>query len=333
MAEFLIVLLAIAVALLFDFYNGMNDAANSISTVVATRVLTPAKAVLLAAFGNFAALFLFGVAVASTIGKGIVQPSAINEYIILAGVAGGAAWVIIATHRGLPISASHALIGGVIGATVMAKGTGALITTGILKVVAFILIAPVVGFVGGTLFMAAIFRIFRKTTPSRVNGHFKRLQIASALAYSLSHGSNDAQKTMGIIALLLFSAGYLGTEFHIPFWIALLSYTTISLGTLTGGWKVVQTMGLKITKLRPVGGFCAESAGALTIFASSFAGIPVSTTHVITGSIMGVGSVKRLSAVRWIVARGILAAWGLTIPVAMTFAAITYEIIRLATGI
>lgn len=333
MAELLIVLLAIAVALLFDFYNGMNDAANSISTVVATRVLSPKNAVLMAAFGNFAALFLFGVAVASTIGKGIVQPSAINEYIILAGVAGGAAWVMIATHRGLPISASHSLIGGVVGAAITAKGFGVLITGGILKVVTFIFIAPIVGLAGGALFMAAIFRVFQKTTPAKVNGHFKRLQIASSLAYSLSHGSNDAQKTMGIIALLLFSAGYLGSSFHIPLWIALISYLTIALGTLIGGWKVVQTMGMKITKLRPVDGFCAESAGALTIFGSSLSGIPVSTTHVITGSIMGVGSLKRLSSVRWIVARGIVAAWVLTIPIAMLFAAAAYGAVRLVTAI
>lgn len=333
MAELLIVLLAIAVALLFDFYNGMNDAANSISTVVATRVLSPRNAVLMAAFGNFAALFIFGVAVASMIGTGLVQSSAIDEYIILAAVAGGALWVIIATHAGLPISASHSLIGGLMGAAITAKGFGVLITGGILKVLAFIFIAPVLGLFGGFLFMAAILWAFRRKTPAKVNGHFKRLQILSSFLYSLSHGSNDAQKTMGIIALLLFSAGYLGSSFHIPLWIALISYLTIALGTLIGGWKVVQTMGMKITKLRPVGGFCAESAGGLVILGSTLGGIPVSTTHVIAGSIMGVGATRRFSAVRWGVARNIVFAWVLTIPLAMAFSAAAYEALRLATGI
>lgn len=323
MADILIVLLAIAAALLFDFYNGMNDAANSISTIVATRVLTPRSAVLMAAIGNFSAVFIFGVAVASMIGKGIVQAGAINEYIILAALAGSSAWVITATHKGLPISASHALIGGLIGSALTAKGAGSILTGGVMKVVAFIFIAPILGLMGGLLLMVATLWAFRRSAPAKVNKHFKKLQIASSFLYSLSHGSNDAQKTMGVITLLLFSAGYLN-KFEIPLWVTLLSYTTIALGTLIGGWKVVQTMGMKITKLRPVDGFCAESAGGLVILGSTFSGIPVSTTHVISGSIMGVGATKRMSAVRWGMARRIVAAWILTIPIAMAFAAAAY---------
>lgn len=332
MPELLIVLFTIAVALLFDFYNGMNDAANSVSTVVATRVMSPRNAVLMAAFGNFAALFIFGVAVASMIGTGLVQSSAIDEYIILAALLGSSVWVMIATHKGIPISASHALIGGLIGAAATAKGYSVLIAGGILKVVAFIFIAPVLGLLGGFLFMVAILRAFQKTLPQKASGHFKRLQIFSSLLYSISHGSNDAQKTMGIIALLLFSTGYFAS-FHIPLWVSVLSYLTIALGTLLGGWKVVQTMGMGITKLRPVDGFCAESAGGLVIIGSTLAGIPVSTTHVKVGSIMGVGSVKRISAVRWGLARNIVWAWILTIPLAMAFSAAAYETLRLATGI
>ncbi len=325
----LIVILAILVAIIFDFGNGLNDAANSISTVVATRVLTLRQAVLLAAVGNFIGAFVFGVAVATTIGKGLIVPSAVTAYVIFAGLIGAVFWVYITTYYGLPISASHALIGGYVGSAIAAAGFEAVIYSGITKVLLFIFIAPFLGLLGGFLFQLLIFHLFKKAESSKVNNPFKKLQIVSATVYSIGHGTNDAQKTMGIISILLFSAGLLGSEFYVPFWVVLLSHTAIALGTLAGGWKVIKTMGMKITKLRPVNGFCAETAGASVVIGSTVAGIPVSTTHIISGSIMGVGVLKRRSAVRWSMARKIVWAWILTIPISAFIGAATYFLIKM----
>ncbi|MFH1181548.1 MAG: inorganic phosphate transporter [Candidatus Woesearchaeota archaeon] len=325
----LLIVVIIIIALIFDFGNGINDAANSVATVVATGTLTIRTAVILAAIMNFAGVFLFTTAVATTIAKGIVSPSFISAYVILAGLIGAIAWTYGTTYLGLPISVSHALIGGMVGAAVVKAGFHAVIFSGLSKVVLFIFIAPLLGMVLSSVFAVLVMWIFRKAHPSRTKGLFRKLQILSASVYSLSHGTNDAQKTVGIISILLFSSGYLGAQFHIPWWVIILSYTTISLGTLAGGMKVIKTMGQRITKLQPVDGFCAETAGAGTILMCSFLGIPVSTTHVIAGSIMGVGSVKRFGAVRWIMARRILAAWVLTIPVSAAIGAFSYFLISL----
>jgi len=316
------------VALIFDFVNGMNDAANSIATVVSTRVLNPKLAVAWAALFNFLAAFFFGVHVATTIGKGIIDPSNVTQIVILSGLLGAIIWSYLCTHFGLPISVSHALIGGFIGAAIIKNGIGALIMPGIIKVAIFIFVAPILGFIIGIFFMNIVFILFKNASPLRVDGWFRRLQLVSAAAYSLSHGSNDAQKTMGIIAILLYTSGYLGPTFYVPLWLILACHTAIALGTLSGGWAVVNTMGSKITKLKPVTGFCAEAAGALTIFGASFAGIPVSTTHTITGSIMGVGATHKASSVHWGVAGEILWAWILTIPVSAFFSTIFYILIR-----
>jgi len=320
----------IALALLFDLGNGMNDAANSISTIVASRVLPFRTAVLMAGFFNLLGPFVFGLSVANTIGKGLVQASAINETIILAGLIGAILTVYVATFKGLPISASHALIGGFVGSAVASAGTGAIIASGVMKVLAFILIAPVVGMLGSLLFSVTITHLFRNTRPSKVSSHFRRLQILSAAAYSLSHGTNDAQKTMGIISILLFSAGYLGSEFYVPTWVVVLSAATICAGTLLGGRKVVETMGLRLISIRPVDGFAAETAGAGTIIASSILGVPVSTTHVICGSIVGVGISKRANKIRWPIARHIFWAWVFTIPAAAISGAIILAISKAA---
>jgi PiT family inorganic phosphate transporter len=309
-----IIIIIIIIALLFNFLNGMNDAANSIATIVATKVLSPLIAVFWAAFFNFAAVFFFGVHVATTIGKGIVDPSIINEYIILGALIGSVVWVYSCTYFGLPISASHALIGGLIGPAVIAGGTGVLIQDGIIKVLAFIVLSPLIGIILGFLIMIIVMAIFRKTAPRRVDSLFRILQLVSSAVFSLGHGSNDAQKTMGIIAVLLFSTGKLGTEFYIPTWVIFSCYLTITLGTLTGGWRVIKTLGLGLTNLKPVHGFCAELAGAITIIGSTLGGIPVSTTHTITGSIMGVGMTRGLSSIRWNLATNIILAWILTIP-------------------
>ncbi|MFH0868206.1 MAG: inorganic phosphate transporter [Candidatus Woesearchaeota archaeon] len=326
---FMLIVFTIALALIFDFGNGINDAANAIATVVATRALPLWGAVILAAVGNFAGVFIFGVAVATTIAKGLVDPSIVNVYVILGGLVGAIFWVYFASFKGIPVSASHALIGGFIGAALVKGGMPALKLWGIAKVVAFIVVAPLLGMMGGFLIFTLIMWIFRRTNPRKVNYWFKKLQLISAASYSIGHGANDAQKTMGIIALLLFSSGFLGSEFYVPLWVIMASYTAIALGTLTGGWKVIKTIGMKLTKIRPVHGFSASAAGSVVLGFCSMFGIPVSTTHVIAGSIAGVGATRRLSAVRWSLARNIVWAWILTIPVAATVSGISYFMISL----
>ena len=323
----LLVALIIAVALVFDFINGFHDAANSIATVVSTRVLTPMQAVAWAAFFNFVAAFGFGVQVARTVGKGVVQSTVVDEWVILGALTGAIAWNLITWYYGIPSSSSHALIGGFAGAALAKAGWGALIPSGLLKIAVFIVLAPVIGMVLGFALMVATLWIFRRVRPSRVDKLFRRLQLISAAFYSLGHGTNDAQKTMGIIAILLFSSGYLGPEFYVPFWVVLAAHAAMALGTMAGGWRIVKTMGMKLTKLRPVGGFCAETAGAVMLIGTAVGGIPVSTTHTITGSIMGVGAVQRFSAVRWDLAGRIVWAWILTIPLSGTLAALTWLIL------
>jgi PiT family inorganic phosphate transporter len=308
-----VVIVAIIIALMFDFMNGMNDAANSIATIVSTKVLSPLLAVIWAAFFNFIAVFIFGVHVATTIGKGIVDSSVITEYIILGALIGAILWVFVCNRLGMPISVSHALIGGLIGPAILKGGTGALIRSGIIKIVSFIVVAPVLGFVLGFLIMIVVMIIFRKTSPYRVNSISRFMQLVSSAVFSIGHGSNDAQKTIGIISILLFSSGILGIEFYVPTWVIFACYTTIGLGTLFGGWKVIKTLGLSLTHLKPVQGFCAETAGAIAVIGSTLLGIPVSTTHTITGAIMGVGLTKGLANVRWGIATQIVLAWILTI--------------------
>ena len=319
----LTVVLVTLVALAFDYINGFHDAANSIATVVSTRVLTPGKAVIWAAFFNFVAAFGFGTAVAKTIGSGMVDINIVTFAVIFAGLFGAIVWDVFTWYIGLPTSSSHALIGGYAGAAVAKAGFAAIIPSGWTKTLEFIILAPLIGMVLGLTLMTTIYWVFKGVPPGRIDRWFRRLQLCSAAMYSLGHGTNDAQKTMGIIAGLLFSAGYLKT-FYIPFWVILMAHAAIGLGTLTGGWRIVHTMGSKITKLQPVGGFAAETAGALTLFASSSLGVPVSTTHTITGAIVGVGAVRRFSAVRWGVARRIVWAWILTIPASALIAAGTY---------
>ncbi|HCY74533.1 MAG TPA: anion permease [Ignavibacteriales bacterium] len=321
-----IVVLIIVLALVFDFYNGMNDAANSIATIVSTRVLTPFQAVVWAAFFNFAAAFIFGVHVATTIGTGIVDVNIIDNYVVLSGVIGAIILTATATHFGMPISVSHAIIGGFGGAAVIKAGFGALIISGYTKVIIFIFLAPIIGMIGALLFSLITMWIVKDMNPRKVDKNFRRLQLLSAALYSLSHGSNDAQKTIGIISIALFTNGLLGSTFYVPTWVIFLSYSFIALGTLIGGWKVIKTLGMRITKLTPFGGFSAETSAGLTISWASMLGIPVSTTHTITGAIIGVGSIKGFSAVRWGVAKNILWAWVLTIPLSGIFAMITYLI-------
>jgi len=324
-----LVVFVILVALFFDFVNGFHDAANSIATVVSTRVLSPKYAVIWAAFFNFVAAFTFGVGIAKTVGKGIIRPEIVDINVILGGLIGAIAWDLITWYLGLPTSSSHALVGGFAGAAVAKVGWSALIAKGIIKIGIFIFIAPILGLVLGFSFMVATLWICRNFAPGVVDKYFRKLQLLSAAAYSLGHGTNDAQKTMGIIAVLLFSTGYLGSEFYVPTWVILTCHAAIALGTLAGGWRIVKTMGMKMTKLKPVGGFCAETAGAITLFGTALAGIPVSTTHTITGSILGVGSINRLSAVRWGVARRIIWAWIFTIPGSFLIAYGSHEIIVL----
>jgi PiT family inorganic phosphate transporter len=322
-----LVVLMIAIALVFDFINGFHDAANSIATVVSTRVLSPKYAVLWAAFFNFIAAFFFETKVASTIGKGVVDPTAITLAVVSAGLIGAIIWDLLTWYVGLPTSSSHALIGGLIGAGVVHAGWGSLHMGGILKIAAFIFISPLVGLILGFFFMVLVLNIVKNKAPARVDGVFRKLQLASAGAYSLSHGLNDAQKTMGIIMLILFSTNYMTREqlsHHAPLWIILSCHGSIALGTMFGGWRIVKTMGSRLTKLLPVGGFAAETAGAATIIGASVLGIPISTTHTITGAIIGVGSSRRLSAVRWGVAGSIIWAWILTIPASAIIAAIAY---------
>jgi PiT family inorganic phosphate transporter len=323
-ASLQLVVFIILVALVFDYINGFHDAANSIATVVSTRVLTPMQAVAWAAFFNFVAAFGFGVQVAKTVGKGVVDTAVVDQWVILGGLLGAIGWNLITWYFGIPTSSSHALIGGYVGAAVAKAGPGALLLPGLAKILAFIVLAPILGLVLGWTLMVATLWTFRRFRPSRVDGLFRRLQLVSAASYSLGHGTNDAQKTMGIIAILLFSSGYLGSEFYVPVWVILAAHAAIGLGTLAGGWRIVKTMGMRLTKLRPVGGFCAETAGAVMLIGTAVAGIPVSTTHTITGSILGVGATQRLSAVRWGLAGRIVWAWVLTLPLSATIAAIAW---------
>ena len=313
----------ILAALAFDFINGFHDAANSIATVVSTRVLSPRYAVIWAGFFNFAAFGVFGVHVAKTIAKGVVDPSTVTPIVIFAAVLGAIIWNLITWWLGLPTSSSHALIGGFVGAALVKAGPGAIIVAGIVKIAVFIVLSPLLGTVLGFLAMWAVTWLFRRSTPRLVNQVFRRLQLVSAAAFSLSHGGNDAQKTMGIITVLLYSTGHL-KEFQPPIWVVMASFLAIGLGTTFGGWRIVKTMGMNLTKLQPVGGFCAETAGAATLISVTLTGIPVSTTHTITGAIVGVGSTRRLSAVKWGVARRIVWAWVLTMPMAGGIAALLF---------
>ena len=327
-----IVVLIVIVALVFDFINGFHDAANSIATVVSTRVLTPLQAVVWAAFFNFVAAFGFGVHVATTVGKGVVHADIVDQWVILAGLVGAIAWDLITWWWGLPTSSSHALIGGFAGAAVVKAGFGSLVVSGLVKIGVFMVLAPLIGFVVGFLMMLLTMWVFRRQTPGRVDRVFRRGQLLSAAAYSLGHGTNDAQKTMGIIAVLLFSTGHLTGDFYVPFWVVMAAHASLALGTMAGGWRIVRTMGMRITKLRPVGGFSAETAGAVTLIGTAMAGIPVSTTQTIAGAIMGVGAIQRFSAVRWGVAGRILWAWILTIPASALVAAATWLLLRLAVS-
>ena len=320
----------IAAALVLDFINGFHDAANSIATVVSTRVLSPRVAVVWAAFFNFAAFSVFGAHVAKTVGKGVVDPALVTPEIILAGVCGAIVWNLITWWLGLPTSSSHALIGGFVGAALAAVGPQAVILKGLIKIAQFIVLSPVIGFALGWLNMLIVMWVFRRWTPSAVGSLFRRLQLVSAAAFSLGHGGNDAQKTMGIITALLYATGHLKGDFQVPTWVVIASFSAIALGTMMGGWRIVKTMGMSLTKLQPIGGFCAETAGAITLFATTLTGIPVSTTHTITGAIVGVGSTRRLSAVRWGVAGRIVWAWVLTMPAAAAIAALLWWALRLA---
>jgi inorganic phosphate transporter, PiT family len=316
----------VAVALAFDFVNGFHDAANSIATVVSTRVLSPRQAVVWAAFFNFVAFLIFETHVANTIGKGIVDVHVVDTAVVFAALAGAITWDLITWWFGIPSSSSHALIGGLAGAAVAKSGASVLDAAGLTKIGVSIVLSPLIGLALGFWFMTAVYWLFRRSTPARVDTWFRRGQFASAALYSLGHGGNDAQKTMGIIAVLLYANGYLGDTFHVPLWVVLACHAAMGLGTLTGGWRIVRTMGLRITKLRPVGGFCAESGGAITLFLATALGVPVSTTHTITGAIVGVGSVTNVSAVRWGVAGRIVWAWMLTIPCAAFIAAATWAV-------
>jgi len=316
----------VVLALVFDFYNGMNDAANSIATVVSTRVLSPFLAVVWAAFFNFAAVLFFGVNVANTIGKGIVDVNVVDNFVIFSGLVGAILMTATATHYGLPISVSHSIIGGYGGAAFAKAGFGSIILSGYTKVFIFIFLAPILALVVAVIFSIITLWIVRHQSPRKVDKYFRKLQLVSAALYSLSHGSNDAQKTMGIITVVLFINGLLGDTFYVPFGVVILSYSVISFGTMVGGWKVIRTLGMRVTKLTPFGGFSAETSAGLTISLASLLGIPVSTTHTITGAIIGVGSIKGFSAVRWGVARNILWAWILTMPLSAIFAIITYYV-------
>jgi PiT family inorganic phosphate transporter len=320
-----VLVLLVGLALAFDFMNGFHDAANSIATVVSTGVLKPHQAVAFAAVFNVVAIFVFHLKVASTVGKGIVDPILVDHYVIFGALVGAIIWNIITWYYGIPSSSSHALIGGIIGAAVAKSGTGSLVSSGVLKTVAFIFVSPILGMALGSLLMLAVSWIFFRTPPHRVDRWFRRLQLVSAGLYSLGHGGNDAQKTIGIIWLLLIAAGTVSTTAAAPPpWVIVSCYVAIGLGTLFGGWRIVRTMGQRITKLKPVGGFCAETGGAITLFLASSFGIPVSTTHTITGAIVGVGSSQKANAVRWGVAGNIVWAWVFTIPASAFMAAIAW---------
>jgi PiT family inorganic phosphate transporter len=324
---FWVVALLVMLALAFDFMNGFHDAANSIATVVSTGVLKPGQAVLFAAFFNVIAIFFFHLSVAATVGKGIVQPGIVDTHVVFGALVGAVTWNVLTWFYGIPSSSSHALIGGISGAVIAKAGTSALIGAGILKTVLFIFVSPLLGFLLGSLMMVVVAWVFRGFRPSRVDKWFRRLQLVSAGAYSLGHGGNDAQKTIGIIWMLLVATGYAAAEDKSPpTWTIVSCYLAIGLGTMFGGWRIVKTMGQRITKLKPVGGFCAETGGAITLFLATGLGIPVSTTHTITGAIVGVGSTQRASAVRWGVAGNILWAWVLTIPASAFVAGVAYWI-------
>jgi PiT family inorganic phosphate transporter len=319
----------IAVALAFDFLNGLHDAANSIATIVSTRVLRPQYAVVWAAFFNFIAFLVFGLHVAETMGVGLVEPGVIDPHVIFGALIGAIVWNLITWAFGIPSSSSHALIGGLLGAAIAKGGFGVAVWGGLSLALMAIVVSPVVGFILALVLVLIVSWASARSTPFAVDRAFRVLQFASASLYSLGHGGNDAQKTMGIIAVLLYSQGHLGAEFYVPFWVVLACQAAMALGTLRGGWRIVRTMGLRITKLHPSQGFCAETAGAATLFAATWLGVPVSTTHTITGAIIGVGSARRLSAVRWSVARSIVVAWVITVPAAMTVAALAYWMVSL----
>ena len=320
-----IVVMLVVLAIAFDFMNGFHDAANSIATVVSTGVLRPVHAVVFAAFFNFIAIFVFHLSVAATVGKGIVQPGVVDTHVVFGALVGAISWNLLTWYYGIPSSSSHALIGGIVGAVIAKAGVGQLIASGIVKTVAFIFVSPFLGYLLGSLMMVAVAWLFRRTRPGRVDKWFRRLQLVSAGAYSLGHGGNDAQKTIGIIWMLLIATGYTAaSDAAPPLWVIVSCYVAIAVGTMFGGWRIVKTMGQKITKLKPVGGFCAETGGALTLFIATGLGVPVSTTHTITGAIVGVGSTQRASAVRWGVAGNIVWAWILTIPASALVAALGY---------
>ncbi len=326
MSLYLIIFLVV-LALLFDFMNGFHDAANAIATVVSTGVLKPQQAVAMAAFFNVLAIVVFPLTVATTIGKGTIDPAIVDHYVIFGALVGAIFWNFITWYFGIPSSSSHALIGGMVGAAVAKAGTGALISSGLYKTIIFIVVSPLLGFFLGSLMMLIVSWLFVKSTPAKVDKWFRRLQLVSASMFSLGHGGNDAQKTMGIIWMLLISAGYSSqADTMPPLWVVICCYTAIGMGTLFGGWRIVKTMGQKITKLKPVGGFCAETGGAVTLFVATALGIPVSTTHTVTGAIVGVGSAQKMSAVRWGVAGNIVWAWVLTIPASAFVAAIAWWI-------
>jgi inorganic phosphate transporter, PiT family len=314
----------IGVALLFDFLNGLHDAANSIATIVSTRVLKPQYAVAWAAFFNFIAFLFFGLHVAKTVGSGIVSPALIDDSVIFGALTGAIVWNVVTWLAGIPSSSSHALIGGIVGAGMAKGGFNAVLWSGLTKTVAAIVLSPLTGFILALLLVLIVTWSFVHSTPAFADATFRKLQFVSASLYSLGHGGNDAQKTMGIIAVLLYSHGLTGGEFHVPFWVVLSCQAAMGLGTLFGGWRIVHTMGSKITRLTPMQGFCAETAGAMTLFGATYLGVPVSTTHTITGSIIGVGSAKRASAVRWNIARGIVVAWVITMPMSALIAALAY---------
>ncbi|WP_211466312.1 inorganic phosphate transporter [Collimonas silvisoli] len=317
----------IALALVFDFMNGFHDAANAIATVVSTGVLKPQQAVAMAALFNFIAIAVFQLHVAATVGKGTIDPNVVDHYVVFGALVGAICWNILTWYYGIPSSSSHALIGGLVGAAVAKAGTGSLISAGLIKTIAFIVLSPLLGFVFGSIMMVLVSWIFVRSTPRKVDKWFRRLQLLSASMYSLGHGGNDAQKTIGIIWMLLIATGFSQqTDALPPWWVIISCYSAISLGTLFGGWRIVKTMGQKITKLKPVGGFCAETGGAITLFLATMLGVPVSTTHTITGAIVGVGAARRISAVRWGVAGNIVWAWVLTIPASAFMAAIAWWI-------
>jgi len=325
--SFGLVAMLVALAVVFDFMNGFHDAANSIATVVSTGVLKPQTAIVFAAFFNIVAIFVFHLSVAATIGKGIVQPGVVDHHVVFGALIGAIVWNFVTWRWGIPSSSSHALIGGIVGAVVAKAGAGSLIASGIWKTVLFIFISPVLGFLLGALLMVAVANLFRHASPLKVDNLFRRLQLVSAGLYSLGHGGNDAQKTIGIIWMLLIASGYARADASMPpTWVIWCCYLAIGAGTMFGGWRIVRTMGQRITKLKPVGGFCAETGGAITLFLATALGIPVSTTHTITGAIIGVGSVRRAATVRWGVAGGIVWAWIFTIPAAAFVAAVFYSI-------